>query len=112
MDFCPKCETRLRPNESSVTSFCRKCKQDIVLSSRIAKLSSNGTAARYKDIVFAINNQEAQLNVLPTTRIECPKCSHNRAYYRTLEIWDDDGDTMDFLIYRCTKCQKTWRERG
>lgn len=112
MDFCPKCDTRLRPTLSSVALFCRKCKQEVVLSSRIAKFSPNGTDARYKDIVFAINDHEAQLAVLPTTRAECPKCSHHRAYYRTMEIWDDDGDTMDFLIYRCTKCRKTWRERG
>jgi DNA-directed RNA polymerase subunit M len=112
MDFCPKCETRLRPTSSSVALFCRKCKQEVVLSSRITQLSPNGTSTRYRDIVFAINDQEAQLDVLPTTRVECPKCSHTRAYCRTMEIWDDDGDTMDFLIYRCTKCQKTWRERG
>jgi DNA-directed RNA polymerase subunit M/transcription elongation factor TFIIS len=43
---------------------------------------------------------------------ECPKCAHDRAYYRTLEVWDDDGDTMDIQIYRCTKCNRTWREKA
>ena len=112
MDFCPKCGTRLRPTASSVALYCRKCHEEFVLSSRVERLSANRMDTRLKDIVFAINDQEAQLDVLPTTRVECPKCAHDRAYYRTLEIWDDDGDTMDIQIYRCTKCNRTWREKA
>ncbi len=112
MDFCPKCGTRLRLIPSSVALFCRKCQQEILLSSQIEKTSLNDNTGRLTDAVIMITENEAQLNVLPTTRIECPKCNHDRAHYRTLEIWDDDGDTMDIQIYRCTNCKHTWREKA
>ena len=112
MDFCPKCDTRLRSTTSSVALYCRKCREEFVLSSRVERLSVNRMDDRLKDIVVAITDQETQFDVLPTTRAECPKCVNDRAYYRTLEIWDDDGDTMDIQIYRCTKCNRTWREKA
>jgi DNA-directed RNA polymerase subunit M/transcription elongation factor TFIIS len=75
MDFCPKCDTRLRPTASSVALYCRKCREEFVLSSRVERLSANRMDARLKDIVFAINDQEAQLDVLPTTRGVSKMCA-------------------------------------
>jgi DNA-directed RNA polymerase subunit M len=112
MDFCPECGTRLHHLSSPQTMFCRKCQQEIVLSSRIKPSSVNNVASRLSECVVALSPNESQLNVLPTTRVECPKCSHDRAHYRTLEIWDDDGDTLDIQIYRCAQCKYTWREKA
>lgn len=107
MDFCPDCGTRLHRLSSPQTMFCHKCHQEIPLSPRIAKTSCINTVYQRQDSVIAINPHEAQLTVLPTTRIECPLCSHDRAHYRTLEIWDDEGDTLDIQIYRCAQCKHT-----
>jgi DNA-directed RNA polymerase subunit M len=112
MDFCPKCGTRLSPGRSIGAQFCRKCQQDILLASRIKTPSVGKVFPRLTDNVITIDSDAAQLNVLPTTRVECPKCSHDRAHFRTLEIWDDEADIMDFQIYRCTKCKHTWREKA
>ena len=112
MDFCPDCGTRLHHLPSPQTMFCRKCHQEIPLSPRIAKTSLTDTASHLQDSVIAITPHEAQLIVVPTTRIECPICSHDRAHYRTLEIWNDDGDTLDIHIYRCAQCKHTWREKA
>lgn len=86
MDFCPECGTHLYHLSTSQTMFCRKCQQEIVLSPPVMTSSVNHVASRLTECVVALNPDESQFQVLPTTRVECPKCSHDRAYYRTLEI--------------------------
>jgi DNA-directed RNA polymerase subunit M len=112
MDFCPQCGTRHRSAPSVTAQFCRKCQHEIILPSTIPPSSFNSDASHLTECVVALSPDVAKLNVLPTTRMECPKCSHDRAHYRTLEIWDDEGDTLDIQIYRCTKCKHTWREKA
>ena len=112
MEFCTDCGTRLRPVLSSETMFCRKCRNEVRLPSQPIKSLPNNLTTRVPDSVITIESSNMDLDVLPTTRMECPECAHNRAYYRTLEIWDDDGDTSDYQLYRCTKCKHTWREKA
>ena len=92
--------------------FCRKCQHEVPILSQAIKSAHSDLSTRLHDSVITIESNDLNLDVLPTTRTECPKCAHNRAYYRTLEIWDDDGDTIDYQIYRCTKCKHTWREKA
>lgn len=92
--------------------FCRKCQQEVPRSPQTAKTERDTISSRLSDAVIALESNDLNLDVLPTTRTDCPKCTNNRAYYRTLEIWDDDGDTIDYQIYRCTQCKYTWREKA
>jgi DNA-directed RNA polymerase subunit M len=45
---------------------------------------------------------------LPTTRVNCPGCGHNRAYWWMRQTRAADEPTTRF--YRCVKCGKVWRE--
>src|SRR2546427_158911 len=45
---------------------------------------------------------------LPKTRVECPKCGHYEAYWVMRQTRAADEPTT--RIYRCVKCQHTWRE--
>jgi len=47
-------------------------------------------------------------DTLPKTRIECPKCHHNEAYWRLRQT--RASDEPETRIYRCVKCGHTWRE--
>jgi DNA-directed RNA polymerase subunit M len=47
-------------------------------------------------------------STLPKTRIECPKCHHNEAYWRLRQT--RASDEPETRIYRCVKCGHTWRE--
>ena len=112
MDFCSECGTLFHLVSSSETMFCRKCRHEVSLPLQAGKAVHNNQSTRLQDSVVTIELSDLNLDVLPTTRVECPECAHNREYYRTLEIWDDDGDTIDYKIYRCNKCKHTWREKA
>src|SRR5207244_3183994 len=45
---------------------------------------------------------------LPKTRVECPKCGHYEAFWVMRQTRAADEPTT--RIYRCVKCQHTWRE--
>ena len=45
---------------------------------------------------------------LPKTRVSCPKCGHNEAYYTIRQT--RAADEPETRIYRCCKCNHTWRE--
>jgi len=50
---------------------------------------------------------EKQLDVLPKTRTECPKCGHNEAYWILKQT--RSSDEPETRIYTCTKCEHRWR---
>jgi DNA-directed RNA polymerase subunit M len=54
-----------------------------------------------------IEVQKGDLNTMPTTRIECPKCGHSEAAYWQLQTRGADEGMTTF--YRCLKCKNTWR---
>ena len=41
-------------------------------------------------------------------RVECPKCGHYEAFWVMRQTRAADEPTT--RIYRCVKCQHTWRE--
>lgn len=47
-------------------------------------------------------------DTLPTTKIECPRCGNDIAYWWTLQTRAADEPETQF--FRCTKCHYTWRE--
>ncbi len=44
---------------------------------------------------------------LPVVEQKCPKCSHVKAFYWTLQMRSGDESPTDF--FRCEKCKHTWR---
>ncbi len=45
---------------------------------------------------------------LPTTKIECPKCGNDKAFWWMQQTRSADEPSTRF--YKCTKCGHVWRE--
>ena len=51
---------------------------------------------------------KGELQTLPKTTAECPKCSHKTAYFWLVQTRAGDEPETKFL--RCEKCEHTWRD--
>ena len=47
---------------------------------------------------------------VPQTDAECPKCGHNKAYWRLRQM--RAADEPETRIFRCVKCSHTWRDNA
>jgi len=114
MEFCPKCGTRLMPKKgkegkkSSLTMACPKCsykkRQAAKGYEHIPKVIEHSP----QETIAVIGKEEQRLRVLPTVRIECPKCGNNLAYVWQVQTRGSDESSTQF--FRCTKCNHTFRE--
>lgn len=106
MKFCPKCGSTMKPERKSgrVKFVCNSCgyveepAEQIVISS----VSSRSQ----KEIV--ISNSNIDVSALPKTKVECPKCGNNEAYWWMIQTRSADEPPTTF--YKCTKCGHTWRD--
>jgi len=51
---------------------------------------------------------EEKINVLPKTRVKCPKCEHNEAFWILRQMRGSDEPETRF--FTCAKCEYKWRE--
>ena len=111
MEFCQSCGSRLIPmlSRSLHNLVCPKCRY-MKTSEMEGKRGSRVTRQMSKESVVVVGQEVNGLDVLPTVKIECPKCSGNRAYYWTTAI-GDEGETIQVYVFRCTRCTHAWRER-
>ena len=102
MKFCPKCEVKLKKNDSGLQ--CSKCGytegQEV---KQIKKIPDNQESNKEFNVFEENEGDEA----LPTIKIECEKCGHDEAIWWMLQTRSADEPTTQF--YRCTKCKYTWR---
>jgi DNA-directed RNA polymerase subunit M len=101
MKFCPKCEVRLKKNNTSVAT-CPKCGYIESSLKENKKEKENGTSPE-----FTVLEQNEGKETLPTIKIDCEKCGNNEAVWWMLQTRSADEPTTQF--YRCTKCSYTWR---
>ncbi len=114
MEFCPKCGTRLVPKrgkegkKSNLVMACPKCgykkRQPAKQSASMPKVIAHTP----QETIAIIGKEEQKLRVLPTVRIECPKCGNNLAYVWQVQTRGSDESSTQF--FRCTKCNHTFRE--
>ena len=97
MVFCPKCKSLMFPKGNKF--YCSKCGYEK------GKSGSNIVVEKQKEkeTVFL----EKQENLLPKTRVECPKCGNNEAYWVLRQT--RASDEPETRIYTCTKCEHRWR---
>lgn len=50
---------------------------------------------------------EQDVKTLPTTKITCPRCGNDTAYW--WELQTRAGDEPSTIFYKCTKCGYVWR---
>jgi DNA-directed RNA polymerase subunit M len=113
MEFCPKCGTRLVPKKGkegkpSLFMTCPKCgfkkRQPPRGMETIPKVIEHSP----QETIAVIGKEEQKLRVLPTVRVECPKCGNNLAYVWQVQTRGSDESSTQF--FRCTKCNHTFRE--
>ncbi len=97
--FCPKCRLLMFPTNGKLE--CRKCgyvkKVEKEERSIIKKREERGMLILPENI-----------ETMPKTKVNCPKCSNNEAYWVLRQM--RGADEPETRIYRCTKCNHSWRE--
>jgi DNA-directed RNA polymerase subunit M len=110
MEFCQRCGTRLKSVRNSPHSLtCPRC--GYKKAETEVNPSSTVTGQTIKESIVVISQDEAGLRVLPTVKVECPKCDNNRAHYWTIDISDEEEAMVEVQIFRCTRCGHSWREK-
>ncbi|KAJ1992622.1 DNA-directed RNA polymerase III subunit RPC10 [Dimargaris cristalligena] len=106
MLFCPQCSNMLTNDMGQeVHAFvCRSCPYQFPIT---RKLSAR-TVLKQKEVDDVMGGAKAWENV-DKTEIRCPKCEHDMAYFRQIQIRSADEPTTQF--YRCCNddCRYEWR---
>jgi DNA-directed RNA polymerase subunit M/transcription elongation factor TFIIS len=110
MNFCEQCGSRLLTNYQQSRQSCRKCGSEIDVTKDCRQSDQSILDKNAHNNVIIIDPDEANINVLPSIKIDCPKCVHDRAYSQIIEIGQEDG-IIDIQLNRCTKCGHSWREK-
>jgi DNA-directed RNA polymerase subunit M len=92
--------------EVTITYVCDNCGYSNKPPTQTVKQSTEEELSNTPQIKV-VGDKEAKLNSLPTTKIECPKCGHNEAFWWFLQT--RSGDEPPTQFYRCGKCNHTWR---
>ena len=101
--FCQKCGSVLLPKkEGSKRILVCSCGYK---SSGTEKTTITETINRQAKEVEVI---EKEIETLPKTKAECPKCGHKEAYFWTMQTRAGDEPETKFL--KCEKCRYTWRD--
>ncbi|AEM38052.1 transcription termination factor Tfs [Pyrolobus fumarii 1A] len=112
MKFCPRCGTLMAPRRENeqVVYVCPKCghREGAAGAGDVASrvLVTTIKHSEKEKLVVIESNMEEKL--LPKTRIQCPRCSHDEAYYWVVQTRRADEPPTRF--YKCTKCGHVWRE--
>ncbi len=101
--FCPKCKALLYPEEGKFV--CRK--EGCGFSGDMGEISQTSVqkTKKHKSDILVLDEIT---KTLPITKIECPNCGNNEATYQMRQTRAADEPTT--RIYRCTKCNHSWRE--
>jgi DNA-directed RNA polymerase subunit M len=81
---------------------CRKC------GHKIPKTTGESMVSKTKQLDRVVPVLEQESSGLPTTNSRCPECGNNIAYWWLRQLRSADESEVRF--FRCTKCNRTWRE--
>jgi len=110
MKFCPKCGSLMKIEEIRGKKYfvCPNCgykeeakREKLVLGEKVLKDESK------KVVVFG---KGEELEQLPITKVTCPKCGNDEAYWWVQQTRSSDEPPTTF--YKCKKCGYTWRSYG
>ena len=87
---------------------CSKCGWEEPLEETRTILRNNKGGD--EDKIIVVGQKERNISTLPKTRIKCPKCDNNEAFWWMIQTRGIDEPITTFL--RCTKCSHTWRDYG
>ena len=98
--FCPKCGSILMPRKEEKLLTCSCGYKTSKMEGAVLKEKM----AKSKEIEVVDKNIET----LPKTNVECPKCHHREAFFWEVQTRAADEPATKFL--RCEKCGHTWRD--
>ncbi len=99
MMFCPKCGSILMTKQGKLG--CPRCnyktteKKELIMREKVESQK-------------AVDVVEKEIETLPLTEAECPKCKHKKAYFWTVQTRAADEPETKFL--KCEKCKHIWRD--
>ena len=99
MKFCPKCGSILMTKNGKLA--CPRCnyktteKEEMVVREKIESTK-------------AVDVIEKEIETLPLTDAECPKCHHKQAYFWEVQTRASDEPATKFM--KCEKCKHIWRD--
>ncbi|QQG38454.1 MAG: transcription factor S [Candidatus Woesearchaeota archaeon] len=102
--FCPKCGSILSPKKSRSGKIKMVCTCGYSSKEKTDVLLKEKKILKQQDRISLIDKK---LETDPKTKIECPKCSHQEAYYWTLQT--RAADEPETTFYKCVKCNHQWR---
>ena len=97
MMFCPKCKSLMFPKDD--VFVCNKCGH--------TKKKSGSTVVVEKQVQKETVILEKKPDLLPKTRVECPKCGNKEAFWILRQT--RSSDEPETRIFTCTKCEHRWR---
>jgi len=102
-------KTRTDDGDPIVFLLCGKCgykKEE--LGNKIEKKDAKVIKHNLQQQVTVIGKEDQKVNILPTIRMECPKCGNMLVY--VWQVQTRGGDEASTQFMRCTKCNHTFRE--
>jgi len=102
--FCPKCGSILVPKkDDSKTSVCTPCGYKSSDNEKIVIKENVINDDKEIEVV-----EKGEIQTLPKTKADCPKCTNNEAYFWLVQTRAADEPETKFL--KCVKCNHTWRD--
>lgn len=116
MEFCSKCGSLLRPRKTTkktVVLYCDKCGSET--KSRASKLQKDESYVLKSHIKHVPSDkiviESEEIATQPTTFAECEKCGNTKAFtWQQSFSGGEEDDEPEVTLFRCTKCNFTWRE--
>ncbi|MHA1584724.1 MAG: transcription factor S [Promethearchaeota archaeon] len=112
VEFCPKCEKMLRRKKDANGDFILECPachfSKPYVKDRQKKKMSKALEKKILDNKTRVVGEEPSLELKPKTKVECPKCGNDEAFYDQFQTRSADEPATTF--YSCTKCGHRWRE--
>ena len=105
MDFCPKCDSRLKKNNDGLLA-CPKCK--FVKEGAIKEETKKLEEPNPEFLVMDESDVNHAKGLESTVPIDCEKCHNKEGVSWTFQTRSADEPETKF--YRCTKCNYTWRD--
>jgi len=100
MEFCDNCGAMLKDEDGKLKctrcSYSTKKKGKIETSEKVEKKSDIGVI------------KEKDTDIMPTTNAVCSECGNEEAY--TWSSQTRAADESETIFFKCTKCEKTWRQ--
>ncbi|MBM3199946.1 transcription factor S [Candidatus Woesearchaeota archaeon] len=104
MEFCPKCGSLVVPKSGGRKTKSFACECGHRIKQKPTTVLKETVALEKKDEITVIDRN---VEMLPQTDEECPKCKNKKAYFWTVQT--RAGDEAETRFLECTKCKHRWR---